>query len=313
VKGACQDPVADVPKATHVAKNAKFFNVHVIAKLSHEVSGDSYTCSKKEVTVTTFENFVGARHIEKIEKTITLDEDDCRDMVRKKECEWEKMTCEGSRCDYDGTPKEDYAWMRTTTTKGVICSFYKRRLIALTQDSKVFDTDCRVKDFSCKGTTSITIWDKSAVIACPYQHMAKISEVEIIENNIMQDSTSQYAYKIDKITICGFEAYKTTDDLLLVLDTYLIHGQQLPKADVELANIHTLMLAENDGRSLAVRQAIDKVRKEICKDHAAVLAMLEDKEDYYAPLRLLDGGSTVVVYVTGGLIFLPRNSTKSWG
>ena len=150
-----------------------------------------------------------------------------------------------SRCDYDGTLKEDYSWMRGTTTKVVVCSFYKRRLIAIDAESKVLESDCLAKDLSCSSSTSITIWDKSVLIACPYQDMARISKLTVIENHIAQDPTSQYAYKVTEVvTVCGFKAHRTTDQLLLMLESDERRAVKLPKSEVELARIHKLMLAE---------------------------------------------------------------------
>ena len=110
------------------------------------------------------------------------------------------MVCEGSRCEYDGTPKEDSSWMKGTTTKGIVCSFYKRRLIAIDAESKVFESDWqKAKDLLCSSSTSITIWDKSAIIVCPYQEMERISKLMVIA----QDPTSQYAYKVTEVvTVC---------------------------------------------------------------------------------------------------------------
>ena len=68
---ACDESKTDEPSGSLMAKNAWYLDVQVISKLSHQENGDAYTCSKKEITVSTFVNFVGARQVEKTERSST--------------------------------------------------------------------------------------------------------------------------------------------------------------------------------------------------------------------------------------------------
>ena len=70
LNGGCETEINF--KGKFFEDNKKLFNVTVLTRKPHEVSGIGYACDKKLVSVETFENFFGAKSVKYRRRTIRV-------------------------------------------------------------------------------------------------------------------------------------------------------------------------------------------------------------------------------------------------
>ena len=227
----------------------------------------------------------------------------CKDMLKRKECGTKAMTFSKDSCSYDGTPSPKYGLMQTQTQTGLICTIDRRRIIATKRTSPLFGTNCTAEQLECRQGASITVWEKDVISSCPYKYITTISKLESQAEDVLFDRTGGYAYKVTgEASFCEMKGYSTAEGLIITANA---SAKKLRSSEIELAITHRLLASEINGRTFKDHESINMVRKQMCDELAAFFNTLKDKDDYYEAVTL-GTNKEVVVYVLGGLIVLPR-------
>ena len=240
-------------------------NVKVLSSLVNSVNGIGYECFKSEFTQRTWKSFFGMEHTEINNKTIQLTRTDCERMIATKRCGTMKMTCENDLCYYKTHIRSAFSWLLPTDLHGIECKLTKRAIVVMRNDSVVFNK-CKASDLTCRLADSLVIWNNSIIAACPYSKVAKIDNLTPFKNNILFDQKTNHVFKIIKaFSACrDMEIFSTEQGLYLTLDQ---RADRLASSELDLSDIHKLMLSENDGEFFKSHTDFSSIHKSLCHEH----------------------------------------------
>lgn len=128
------------------------------------------------------------------------------------------MHCENGICRHTKEPEPQYKWMADITTKGFICTFFKRPLLGTREDSILIDaakSSCRFVDEYCRLAESIVVWDEHIRHQCPFRVVAT-AQFEHHTNSLIVNQEMNLFFQITAtISECGMKIYRTAEGLYL--------------------------------------------------------------------------------------------------
>jgi hypothetical protein len=110
---------------------------------------------------------------------IELTPQECTHMIDTKRCKGNHMECTNKICSFKGEPIHKFNYLITHRETGYNCIIKTRKIIARTEESIVFNENCKAKDLSCKTTNSMIIWSRNTIRKCAYQQVTILHNITI--------------------------------------------------------------------------------------------------------------------------------------
>ena len=169
--------------------------IYVLAKAVNGVIGEAHECFREEFAVTTKKTFFGMEHVDTSKRSVYLHRVECEMMVATNKSGQETMKCEGTVCEYESEIKPEFHWLSTRVTSGFRCKLTKRKIVAKDANTVVFDK-CLVSDLQCNLTSSIVIWQKSAISDCPYTLVSDLKRIDLLKGttNVYVNNLTRHAF-----------------------------------------------------------------------------------------------------------------------
>lgn len=279
-------------------------NVNVLSKITHQVKGDAWHCSKDLITVETFVNPFFVRWINKTVQSIKLDSEDCQKLLWTKRCDNNLMTCGENGCEYDGTPDVPYWYLNYRYGSGTSCKTFHRTIMAPTLDTKLFGTNCTGRDLECYVDNTIAVWRPSILFKCPYELINRIENVTI-DNNIIFDPKTLLAFELtakEKFEEeCTFSVYSSKENLFL---TFSNNTQNLPEYQGDVKAMQEMILAEFDGENFRDFKQTIMTKNKLCENFRNSLVALKSKNNEFVKIHDYNGND-LIFYVDHGIVLIP--------
>ena len=274
----------------------------ILSEVTNKIHGDIFICEIKEVQLLTYENFFGAKTIERKIKNIAVSENECNFMIATKECKGNPMVCDGNFCSHDGTPEESYEYMSESVKLGYSCKT-KKKFISLKDKESIVFNKCKVKELRCKLKNSIAVWNDNIIIKCPYKLITHIHTLEIKHNNILTNNKNALFQINNKMIICdNIIAFTTTEGLLITTDTRV---NKLETETIEFSALHELILSEADMNTNRAIENLNKIKINNCLQQTEILNLMILKEDNYFRL-IAQNKKDTILYVKNRILHIPR-------
>ena len=297
-------------------KPTAYYTLHT--KRQDEVLGTGIQCSKEKY-VHHYQNWLGLKYVDFSKENVYLSRSDCSNMREDKNCETNKMICEGSNCFY--IPKFEPDFPVILGTNKIItyeCHLSNRIISAKKSTDLILGANCKAIDKYCILHDSTVIWDQSIIHSCPFKAY-KVEEFTQ-QGELLINANNNVFYKINKKRehACGLSFYTTEEGV------YLTEYNSSKRANLELSQLNitqkNLTESSNDNTQLEVAIKtilanidynqfqnrlinLSRKRDSCLRNYAFMLAQKFHDDKFF---RTFNNGKEEIWYTTQNRILIPQ-------
>lgn len=251
-------------------------------------------------------HFLVANIARKKEYFKKLKESECRILKLTKRCEGNNMKCDEEKCEFDGTPKNEFKWWGKTIQIGYQCIIKHIRVFARNKNDKIFTNYCHVSDLYCVLEKKTIIWDKSIIYDCPYVYI-----------NTMKDTKEDLDYIVDKINGWALRVVNESKSCVIENVTIELHYTQeglYLSTNIESKKLinnsttfdkikYDLILSELDGLTYNELRNSRELQKHICETNKHALRNLRFSKNTFELVNY-DTRNPSVIFINHNLLIL---------
>lgn len=328
-------------KREAAVQNTKFnFSVVVVKKLHYILDTYGVECYKKLVVRWLNSTFLGFKSECTYEVPMLITRLECLSMMETRRCDNLPMECDEDGCIYNQLPDGEFSWFRNSKYTRVHCKFHRRRVLAETNDTRVFAPVQSPADQSSKNTGECT----PPVLQCKLAHSIVIwndSDVSTLMFNLVHfgtgyfwHSSHKYIYSNkskmifqfldDSQCVQGFTFRKTTVGLYLymidpnqsnarenITKLLVLLGRAKLQSNDNLISLIEEEMAENDFKQKNLQRSLElaavnelSIACSLFQNHLRLLASVAPSRSFHRLTNML--GDDVIVFAHFNQLFIPR-------
>ena len=306
--------LTSISKIAHSRNPDQYSTVaDVYVKEDNSVFGVAYECAASKITHTFEKSFwLGHEYEPSVkEKVIPLLSRECFEIVKMKKCYGHSLICQHNACSYEGQVTPEYSRLETIKKISYNCKLIKKNIIANNQNSNLFNSNCKVSDFSCRINGAIIVWDKSVIKTCPFRRVIRNINFEIIDKSFLAKQHNIVLKFKSTEKHCGHQLIKTVEGPFLRFeeqDHSFFNQSDFSESEpdvVDLKKLFQLTLATIDyGRVLEISD-LRKVFHFQCQMFKSLIDSFTLKHDQYAKFTDIRG-EEIIFYTIFGELYEPK-------
>ena len=280
------------------------FNVAIMKKITHSISGSGFQCSMEKVIITTHTSVFFDQNDKVSIEPISLSASDCWYMVHSKRCKDKQMMCDGPSCIYKANIKPTYRWLETILHEDYSCKLTPRIISAKNVGDQLFGTSgpsCTASNLFCVRQDHIIVWTASVIHSCPFEVIA--DNVMFQKGHIMQSYGHRLLFQMTEIVdYCGEKIVSTTEGLYLLAADRAVSFRKTKSRGNDLAN---LALADEDYATYSALEQFHQLQQTLCHHSTNTIKVFAKFENEYIEINDIKG-NPLILYATNGNVYIPH-------
>ena len=298
-------------KTENKQQKDQYYNV--LIKDDMIINGFGWMCTKKQVIITTYMDFIGTKTREEETKINHLTKEDCLEMVYTKKCSNNRMICNGNYCETDNSHKYvnlDYYWMHRVNQTFEECELIKQAITGENLNGPIhMNTQtinhCDIKSGHCKIKHSTLIWD-NIINECPFKRVERVFLVNS-RNLYFNKNENKVFQAMRNVTLCNnISSIETAEGLYLTTDKT---SDKLETSQRSIKVIDSLILSEMDYKDFRLTnlllQIVQLTNEKLCQMYKSFINLYSKMDDEF--FKFFDfNGNEAILYSNQGSLFIPQ-------